>query len=206
MGSGEGTGVELEVLEIQSSLISSWTIWLLIYHCIKSASCQCCFPIQFTLAIFSRPFTGPFGYTGHCWSPHPSPDALLLGFHDTSSPNLLWSLCFLSVSVMGSWLSFTSIWCSCMSVLYFLTVSFCMFLSMISFTLMVSSILKCYQTHIPCVVLLCLSSRSVCSTAFWISLLGPLPGFWCFLPFQYHLFRWADLPFIPSDPNKKPGS
>ena len=119
---------------------------------------------------------------------------------------LLWSLCFLSVFVMGSWLSFTSIWCSCMSVLYFLTVSFCMFLSMISFTLMVSSILKCYQTHIPCVVLLCLSSRSVCSTALWISLFGPLPGFWCFLPFQYHLFQWADLPFIPSDPNKKPGS
>ena len=29
MGSGEGTGVELGLLEIQSSLISTWTIWLL---------------------------------------------------------------------------------------------------------------------------------------------------------------------------------
>lgn len=29
MGSGEGTGVELGFLEIQSSLISTWTIWLL---------------------------------------------------------------------------------------------------------------------------------------------------------------------------------
>ena len=48
--------------------------WL--HHCIKSASHQCCFPIQFKLAIFSRPLTGPFGYTGHCWSSCPSHNAL----------------------------------------------------------------------------------------------------------------------------------
>ena len=140
MGSREGTGIELGFLEIQSSRLSAGTVWLL-----TSPLRQICLLPM----MFSHPLpTGSFQSASYCASRLHLAVLIILLFSKCSAlwapviPHgliLFWSLCCLSDSVVGSWLSFTPIWCSYRSVLYLLSVLLYIFLAVISFILMVSS-------------------------------------------------------------------